>query len=73
MGIKKIKVGKTTKKAGGLIKAAKTTLGGVVSAISGKRAGGGRRRGKMTPERLARKILVERLKKKLYKLKYGGR
>jgi hypothetical protein len=52
-------------------------LGKVKSAIGAKlgikaKGGGGRRRSH-GPEWYARKILVLKLKKRLYKLKYGGR
>jgi len=56
-----------------LIKKAAKGAKGLLGAVSGKRGGTGRRRSRLTPEKLAKKILVERLKKKLYKLKYGGR
>lgn len=66
-----IKAKKTSSKKSIVSKVAKTAKS-AISSLSAKRSTG-KRRGRMTPERLAKKILVERLKKKLYKLKYGGR
>jgi len=43
----------------------------VVSGAKGGRTGGHRRR--VTPEKLQRQILILKLKKKLNRLKYGGR
>lgn len=69
MGIKKGKTKtKKTKSIGGKIVSAGKSL------LSGKSSkGGGRRRSRLTPEKLAKQILVLKLKRKLWKLKYGGR
>ena len=69
MGVKKAA---TKKKSGGVLgkvaKKAKT----VVSAVTGKKVYG-KRRSRVTPEKLAKKILILRLQKRLYRMKYGGR
>jgi len=48
----------------------KSAIGGKLGAVS---RGGGRRRSRVTPEKLARKILILKMQRKLYRLKYGGR
>jgi len=70
MGAKKAKKTSSKKSSG--------VLGKVKSAIAGKigvksKGGGGRRRRRMTPESLARQILILKLKRKLFRLKYGGK
>jgi len=60
MGVKKKKAGSTARKVG---KAAKKALG------MGGKGGGKRRRG---PSYWANKVLVEKLKKRYNRLKYGG-
>jgi len=68
MGVKKAKVSKN--KVSKVSKVAKT----VGSALGlGSKKTGGKRRSRLTPERLAKQILVVKLKKKLWKAKYGGR
>ena len=69
MGVKK--AAKSTAKKGTVKKAATTAL----SALSGlkKGKGGGGRRRRMTPESLSRQILILKLKKRLFRMKYGGR
>lgn len=68
----------TIKKSASKSKAVKKTSakGGIVSKatalLSGKKSGGGGRRHR-GPTYYANKLLVERLKKKLYKVKYGGK
>jgi hypothetical protein len=64
MGAIKAK-GKTTKKTSGIVKTGKKLLG-----IGSK--GGGKRRSH-GPTYWANKVLVMKLKKKYFKLKYGGR
>lgn len=70
------KTTRTTKtrksRSSGLLRGVGSSLASFVGG-SRSRGGGGRKHSRQTPEKLARKILVERLKKKLYKLKYGGR
>jgi len=62
MGVKKAK--KSKSKTGRAVKAAKSALG------LGSKGGGGRRhRG---PSYWANKVLVEKLKKRYNRLKYGG-
>lgn len=62
-----------SKKTGVLAK-----LGGAASKISqlkgGAKRGGGFRRGgrRKSPEYWAKKVLVEKLKKRYFKIKYGG-
>jgi len=63
MGAIKSKKSRGSKVAKGLKK--------VSGMLKGK--SGGKRRSRVTPEKLAKKILIEKLKKKLYKMKYGGR
>ena len=59
-------------------RSAKSTAGKVVktavSALSGMKSSskGGRRSKRMTPEKLSKAILVEKLKKRLFRIKYGG-
>lgn len=65
MGLKK----KTTKKAK-TGKAGKV-VGSIKSALTG-RSSGGRKSRKHGPTWYANKILIEKMKKKLNKLKYGG-
>ncbi len=44
------------------------------SLLSGSKSkGGGKRRSRQTPEKLAKAILILKLKRKLWKMKYGGR
>ncbi len=70
MGVKK---GKAKPKKGKISSA----VGRVTSAIGGKiglKSGSGlRRKSRLTPEKLARQILILKLKRKLFRLKYGGR
>lgn len=47
-------------------------IGAVTQAVAG-RTSGFRRRRRITPERLQRQILILKLKRKLSRLKYGGR
>jgi hypothetical protein len=75
IGVKKAKVKTTAKKSKSAIS---NVISGASSLIRGatgvKRASGGmRRHHRVTPESLAKKILILKLKKKLYKMKYGGR
>lgn len=53
-----------------------SAIGSIISAgsslIGGSRGGGRRSRGK-GPQYWANKVLVAKLKKKLYKIKYGGK
>jgi len=62
-------------KGGGLVKKAASVgmslVGGASPAPSRARGGGGRRR--RGPEYWAKKVLVERLKKRYWRVKYGGR
>lgn len=68
----------------GMFKAKKTTktksksslgskLKGVASKLTGKRTTGGGKRRRRGPEYWAKKVLVEKLKKRYWKAKYGGR
>lgn len=51
-----------------------SVISGASSLLSGKRGGGGGRRNRgKGPQYWANKVLVAKLKKKLYKIKYGGR
>jgi len=63
-------------KAGGLVKKAASVgmslVGGASPAPARARGGGGGRR-RRGPEYWAKKVLVERLKKKYWRAKYGGR
>jgi len=63
-------------KGGGLVKKAASVgmslVGGASPAPSRARGGGGGRR-RRGPEYWAKKVLVERLKKKYWRAKYGGR
>lgn len=61
MGVKKAKKSKTSK----VVSAGKKLLG--------MKGGGVRRRSRKGPTYWANKVLVEKLKKKFHKLKYGGR
>lgn len=58
--------GKTGSSLGSFAKSA-------VSALSGRRSGGGGRSRGKGPQYWANKVLVAKLKKKLYKIKYGGK
>lgn len=70
MGVKKSR----SKKSSKIGRAAKSAVSAVGGLLGGKSRGGGmRRRSRETPEKLAKKILILKLKKKLYKMKYGGR
>jgi len=73
------------KKSTSRVKKAKSSIGKVTEVASslgsriaqtispsGRSRAAGRKSSKMTPERLAKKILVERLKKKLYKKSQNG-
>jgi hypothetical protein len=71
MGVKKAKKATKAKKSGGVAKVAKTAVS-ALSGIKGKASTGGRRR-RMTPESLSRQILILKLKKRLFRMKYGGR
>lgn len=73
MGVKKAK-SKTTKtkaKASGVLKTASSLGSKLMGGTS--RAKGGVRRSRQTPEKLAKKLLVIKLKKKIWKAQYGGR
>lgn len=53
-----------------------SAIGAIISGGSqllGSRGGGGRRNRGKGPQYWANKVLVAKLKKKLYKIKYGGR
>lgn len=67
MGTKKPKKSKSKSAKGGVIGKAK----GAISAVLGKSSGGGGRR-KRGPTYWANKVLVEKLKKRYNRLKYGG-
>ncbi len=56
-------------KKGSVVSKVKSAIG---SKLGLKAKSSGRRR-RVTPEKLARQILIYKLKKKLYKMKYGGR
>ncbi len=71
MGVKKAKKAKSVK-SGGVAKVAKSALG-AISGIKGKASSGVRRKRRMTPESLSRQILILKLKKRLFRMKYGGR
>jgi len=68
MGAKKPKASKA--KAGSKVSKTISTAKSLLSG--GKSSSGKRRSSKMTPERLSKKILVEKLKKRLFRIKYGG-
>lgn len=59
-----------TKKSKGVLSKVKSAIG---SKLGGSRSSGGRRRSRLTPEKLARQILILKLKRKLFRMKYGGR
>jgi len=68
MGQKKPAAKKAKKSTGSkIVKTAVSALSGMKSS-----SGGGRRSKRMTPEKLSKAILVEKLKKRLFKIKYGG-
>ena len=68
MGVKKAR--KSSAKGGGVKKVARAIADKYYnSGNKTKRPG----KSRMTPERLSKKILVEKLKKRLYQIKYGGR
>ncbi len=67
------KTKKASKISGGGIARVASSLGSVISATSAKRGGGGKRRRTKSPAYWANKVLVAKLKKKYYKLQYGGR
>lgn len=74
MGVKKAKKSRSRKSGGSIKRAATAVVSSALGAVGVKsRGGGGRRHSRETPEKLARKILILKFKKKLYKLKYGGR
>lgn len=70
MGVKKAKKSKRVKSSG-VISRVKSALGSKLGVSSSR--SGVRRRTRLTPERLARQILILKLKRKLFRLKYGGR
>ena len=65
------KAAKTSKISGGGVARVASSLGAVLGATK-KGGGGGRRRSK-SPTYWANKVLVAKLKKKYYKIQYGGR
>lgn len=71
MGIKKAKP--KAKKSSGVLGKVKSAIGGKLGLSGKKSSSGMRRRSRLTPEKLARQILILKLKRKLYRLKYGGR
>ena len=70
MGVKKAGKAKKAKKSGGVIGRVKSAIAG---KIYGSKGSSGRRRSRQTPEKLAKQILILKLKRKLFRLKYGGR
>lgn len=74
---KKSKSKKSKGSFGGVVSRTAGTMSSLGSRIASTVTGGGARTGgrrsRETPEKLARKILILKLKKRLYKLKYGGR
>jgi len=78
MGVKKAK--KVTSSKAKKVKVPKSAtssissaLGAVIGGKSSSRGGSGKRSHKQTPEKLAKQILILKLKKRLFKMKYGGR
>lgn len=69
MGKTKTTKKKTSKTSGALGKI-KSALGG---KLKGAKSSGGRKRRSRGPTYWANKVLVEKLKKKYWKIKYGGR
>ena len=67
MGQKKPAAKKSKGTAGKVVKTAISALGGMKSSSKG-----GRKSRRMSPERLSKAILVEKLKKRLFRIKYGG-
>lgn len=70
--LKKPKAAKKSRISGGGVARVASSLGSVLGATS-KRGGGGRRRRTKSPTYWANKVLVAKLKKKYYKIQYGGR
>lgn len=77
MGVKKAKTtkSKTSKvsKSKSVVKAASSLGAKLLGGGSSASKGGGVRRSRQTPEKLAKKLLVIKLQKKIWKAKYGGR
>jgi len=67
---KKVAGPKASGIGGKIVSAGMSLVGGGSSSAAPRRAGSRRRRG---PEYWAKKVLVERLKKKYWRAKYGGR
>lgn len=71
--LKKPKKAKASRLSGGGVARVASSLGSVISGATAKRGGGGRRRRTKSPTYWANKVLVAKLKKKYYKIQYGGR
>lgn len=74
MGVKKSKskkssLGNVAKKAKGVY----NQIAGNSGGSSKKKKDGSTKRHRQTPEKLAKKLLIIKLQKKIYKAKYGGR
>jgi len=74
MGVKKV-AKKTTMKPKGVksVVSAASSLGAKILGGGGAKRTSGMRRNRQTPEKLAKKLLMLKLQKKIYKVKYGGR
>ena len=70
MGVKKASKSSAKKSVGKTIKSVASSALGMVKGTS-RKAGG--RRHRNTPEKLAKKLLMIKLQKKIWKAKYGGR
>ncbi len=69
----KVRSAKSGKSAFSKIVSAGTSAVGALRSKSTQRTGVKKRSSRVTPEKLAKKILILRLQKRLYKMKYGGR
>jgi len=70
MGVKKAKSSRSSK-VGKIVKAARSVATNVIGGA--RKSSSGKRRSRQTPEKLAKKLLVLKLQKKIWKAKYGGR
>lgn len=68
----KTKKSSSIKAGGGLGGIASAAISTAASAFGGKSKGTGKRRGRKGPNYWANKVLVEKLKKRYYRLKFGG-